>query len=61
LFDNTVVKVLPTQDKVNSNRLKYQWVGFWALVTSNKTEEGQAKNHRVEWVEQLLEYSKKGF
>jgi outer membrane protein OmpA-like peptidoglycan-associated protein len=47
-----VVRVLTNQYKVNSNRLKSHGVGPLAPVTSNKTEQGRAKNRRVELVEQ---------
>ena len=49
---DAVVKVLTTQYKVNPNRLKSYGVGLLAPVTSNKTDEGRAKNRRVELVEQ---------
>jgi OmpA-OmpF porin, OOP family len=49
---DAVVKVLTTQYKVNANRLKSYGVGLLAPVTSNKTDEGRAKNRRVELVEQ---------
>jgi outer membrane protein OmpA-like peptidoglycan-associated protein len=49
---DAVVKALTTQYKVNANRLKSYGVGLLAPVTSNKTDEGRAKNRRVELVEQ---------
>jgi outer membrane protein OmpA-like peptidoglycan-associated protein len=47
-----VVKVLTTQFRVGAWRLKSYGVCPVAPVTSNKTEEGRAKNRRVELVEQ---------
>ena len=47
-----VVKELVSKYKVDGTRLKALGVGPAAPVTSNKTEEGRAKNRRVELVEQ---------
>lgn len=47
-----VLKALVSQYKMDANRLKSYGVGPLAPVTSNKTEEGKAKNRRVELVEQ---------
>jgi len=44
--------VLTTKYKVNPQRLKAYGVGQLAPVAPNKTEEGRAKNRRVELVEQ---------
>jgi len=49
---DVVVKVLTTQYKINPQRLKAYGVGQLAPVAPNKTEEGRAKNRRVELVEQ---------
>jgi OmpA-OmpF porin, OOP family len=49
---DAVVKALTTKYKVNPQSLKAYGVGQLAPVTSNKTEEGKAKNRRVELVEQ---------
>jgi OOP family OmpA-OmpF porin len=49
---DAVVKVLTTKYKVNPQRLKAYGVGQLAPVAPNKTEEGRAKNRRVELVEQ---------
>jgi len=49
---DAVVKVLTTKYKINSQRLKAYGVGQLAPVAPNKTEEGRAKNRRVELVEQ---------
>jgi OmpA-OmpF porin, OOP family len=49
---DAVVKVLTTKYKVNPQRLKAYGVGQLVPVASNKTEEGRAKNRRVELVEQ---------
>ncbi len=47
-----VVKVLTTKYKINPQRLKAYGVGQLAPVAPNKTEDGRAKNRRVELVEQ---------
>jgi OOP family OmpA-OmpF porin len=47
-----VMKALTTKYKVNPQRLKAYGVGQMAPVASNKTEDGRAKNRRVELVEQ---------
>ena len=47
-----VVKELVSKYKADGSRLKALGVGPAAPVTSNKTEEGRAKNRRVELVEQ---------
>jgi len=47
-----VVKELVSKHKAEGSRLKALGVGPAAPVTSNKTEEGRAKNRRVELVEQ---------
>jgi len=49
---DAVVKVLITQYKVNPQQMKAYGVGQLAPVAPNKTEEGRAKNRRVELVEQ---------
>ncbi len=49
---DAVVKVLVSQYGADVNRLKAYGVGPLAPVTSNKAEEGRAKNRRVELVEQ---------
>jgi OOP family OmpA-OmpF porin len=49
---DAVVKVLTTKYKVNPQRLKAYGVGQLAPVAPNKTEDGRAKNRRVELVEQ---------
>ncbi len=49
---DAVVKVLTTKYKVSPQRLKAYGVGQMAPVAPNKTEEGRAKNRRVELVEQ---------
>ena len=49
---DAVVKALTIKYKINPQRLKAYGVGQMAPVASNKTEEGQAKNRRVELVEQ---------
>ena len=46
-----VVKALIKQYKINPSRLVPAGVGYLAPVASNKTEEGRAKNRRVELVE----------
>jgi OmpA-OmpF porin, OOP family len=47
-----VMKALITKYKVNPQSMKAYWVGQLAPVAPNKTEEGRAKNRRVELVEQ---------
>ncbi|MEW6482622.1 MAG: OmpA family protein [bacterium] len=47
-----VVKALVTKYGVGAKRLKSYGVGSLSPVASNKTEEGRAKNRRVELVEQ---------
>jgi len=49
---DAVVKVLTTKYKVNPQSLKAYGVGQLAPVAPNKTDEGRAKNRRVELVEQ---------
>jgi outer membrane protein OmpA-like peptidoglycan-associated protein len=49
---DAVVKVLTTKHKVNPQRLKAYGVEQLAPVAPNKTEDGRAKNRRVELVEQ---------
>jgi outer membrane protein OmpA-like peptidoglycan-associated protein len=49
---DAVVKALTTKYKVNPQRLKAYGVGQMAPVAPNKTEDGRAKNRRVELVEQ---------
>lgn len=49
---DAVVKILVSQYSINAKRLEAHGVGFLAPVASNKTEEGLAKNRRVELVEQ---------
>jgi len=49
---DAVVKALTTKYKVNPQNLKAYGVGQLAPVAPNKTEEGRAKNRRVELVEQ---------
>jgi outer membrane protein OmpA-like peptidoglycan-associated protein len=49
---DAVMKELVIKYKVSTSRLKAYGVGSLAPVASNKTEEGSAKNRRVELVEQ---------
>ncbi len=49
---DAVMKELVTKYKITVDRLKGYGVGSLAPVASNKTEEGRAKNRRVELVEQ---------
>ena len=49
---DAVVKALTTKYKVAPPSLKAYGVGQLAPVAPNKTEEGRAKNRRVELVEQ---------
>ncbi|MEA1965276.1 MAG: DUF4892 domain-containing protein [Candidatus Aerophobetes bacterium] len=49
---NAVVTKLISEYSVNEKRLEAHGVGFLTPVASNKTEEGRAKNRRVELVEQ---------
>jgi OOP family OmpA-OmpF porin len=49
---DAVVKALTTKYKVKPQSLKAYGVGQLASVAPNKTEEGRAKNRRVELVEQ---------
>jgi outer membrane protein OmpA-like peptidoglycan-associated protein len=49
---DAVVKALTTKYKVNPQRLKAYGIGQLAPVAPNKTDDGRAKNRRVELVEQ---------
>jgi OOP family OmpA-OmpF porin len=49
---DAVVKELTTKHKISPDRLRAFGVASLAPVASNKTEEGRAKNRRVELVEQ---------
>jgi OOP family OmpA-OmpF porin len=49
---DAVVRELVTKHKISAQRLKAYGVASLAPVASNKTEEGRAKNRRVELVEQ---------
>jgi len=49
---DAVVKELTTKYKISSGRIKAFGVGSLAPLASNKTDEGRAKNRRVELVEQ---------
>ncbi len=48
----SVVKTLVSEYKVDAKRVKPYGVGSLAPVAANKTEEGRARNRRVELVEQ---------
>jgi len=48
---NAVVNELVNSHGINSSRVTAKGLGFLAPVASNKTEEGRAKNRRVELVE----------
>jgi len=49
---DSVVKALVSQYGIDAKRLTAYGVGPLAPVAPNKTEEGRAKNRRVELVEQ---------
>jgi len=49
---DAVIRELTTKYKISPDRLKAFGVGSLAPVATNKTEEGRAKNRRVELVEQ---------
>jgi outer membrane protein OmpA-like peptidoglycan-associated protein len=49
---DAVVKALTSKYKANPQQMKGYGVGQLAPVAPNKTEEGRAKNRRVELVEQ---------
>ncbi|MGQ9777695.1 MAG: OmpA family protein, partial [Thermodesulfobacteriota bacterium] len=49
---DSVVKEFTTKYKISPDRLKAYGIGQLAPVASNKTEDGRAKNRRVELVEQ---------
>ncbi len=49
---DAVVKALTLQYGVNAARLSAQGAGPLAPVASNRSEDGRAKNRRVELVEQ---------
>lgn len=48
----SVVDTLVNNHRISAKRLKHWGVGFMSPVASNRTEEGRAKNRRVELVEQ---------
>ena len=48
----SVVKELVDKHSIDASRLKHEGVGYLAPVASNYTEEGRAKNRRVQLVEQ---------
>jgi len=52
LLPKTVVKELTNKYKISAERLKAFGVGSLSPVASNKTDEGRAKNRRVELLEQ---------
>jgi outer membrane protein OmpA-like peptidoglycan-associated protein len=47
---DAVVKALVSEHRVQSSRLEAAGMGFLSPVASNDTEEGRAKNRRVELV-----------
>jgi len=47
-----VVQTLVSQYGIQENRLKAMGVGLFAPISSNGTEEGRAKNRRVELVKE---------
>jgi OmpA-OmpF porin, OOP family len=49
---DAVVKALTSKHGIDAKRLRAYGVGSLAPVASNKTEDGKAKNRRVELVEQ---------
>lgn len=46
-----VMDTLVTGQGVSAERLRANGVGYLALVASNRTDEGRARNRRVELVE----------
>ncbi len=48
----SVVRELVNKHKINASRLKHDGVGYLSPVASNHSEEGRAKNRRVQLVEQ---------